>query len=298
MKRTLCCLLLCCGLPSAHAGLRVFACEPEWAELASAIGGPDVEVRSATTALQDPHYIQARPSLISGVRRADLVICSGSQLEIGWLPMLLVKANNPRVQPGTPGYLETSALVTRLDVPASVDRSLGDMHPEGSPHVQLNPHNIAVIAAVLAERMTAIDPAGGYQAGAARFLEQWNAAIAGWEARALPLQGKRIVVHHESWAYLEDWLGLTEVATLEAIPGVPPTASHLSELLRTLGADGQGADFIIRSPFQDGKPSAWLSERTGIPDVMLPLTVGGTEGADDLFGLFDDILDRLLGMSS
>jgi len=295
MKRFLCCLLLCCVLPAAHASLRVFACEPEWAELAAVIGGANVEVSSATTALQDPHYIQARPSLISRVRRADLVVCSGSQLEIGWLPMLLTKANNAKVQPGSPGFLETSALVTRLEVPTSVDRSLGDMHPEGNPHVQLNPHNIVVIAEVLAERMTILDPEGGYQAGADRFLARWNEAMEGWEARARPLHGKRLIVHHKSWAYLEDWLGLDEVAQLEPVPGVPPTASHLSELLARLGSDGNGADFIIRAPFQDDKPSAWLSQRTGIPDLMLPLTVGGSEGADDLFGLFDDILDRLLG---
>jgi len=293
MRRLLLCLCLAGVLPSAHAALRVFACEPEWAQLATAIGGDAVEVTSATTALQDPHYIQARPSLIARVRRADLVVCSGSQLEIGWLPMLLTKANNPRVQPGAPGYLETSPLVPRLEIPTSLDRSLGDMHPEGNPHVQLNPHNVAVIAQALAERMTELDPQGNYQAGAAAFLERWNGAIAGWEARAKPLVGKRIVVHHKSWAYLEDWLGLVEVAQLEPVPGVPPTASHLSELLAKLGTDGHGADFIIRAPFQDEKPSAWLSKRTGIPELMLPLTVGGSDDANDLFSLFDDILNRL-----
>lgn len=295
MQRLLLCLCLAGVLPSAHAGLRVFACEPEWAELATAIGGDAVDVSSATTALQDPHYIQARPSLIARVRRADLVVCSGSELEIGWLPMLLTKANNPRVQPGSPGYLETSTLVTRLEIPARLDRSLGDMHPDGNPHVQLNPHNIAVIAGVLAQRMAAIDPGTDYAAGASRFLERWNAAIRKWEERAAPLAGKRLVVHHRSWAYLENWLGLVEVAQLEPVPGVPPTASHLSSLLVMLGDDGKGADFIIRAPFQDAKPSQWLSQRTGIPALMLPLTVGGSDGATDLFSLFDDILDRLLG---
>lgn len=297
MKRLLLFVFLAGVLPSAHAGLRVFACEPEWAALATEIGGENVDVSSATTALQDPHYIQARPSLISRVRRADLVVCSGSQLEIGWLPMLLTKANNAKVQPGAPGYLETSTLVVRLEVPARLDRSLGDMHPEGNPHVQLNPHNIAIIAGALGERMAALDPSVDYQAGAAAFLERWNEATLAWEARARPLAGKRIVVHHKSWAYLENWLKLDEVAQLEPVPGVPPTAAHLSQLLVQLGADGEGADFIIRAPFQDEKPSAWLSKRTGIPELMLPLTVGGSPGADDLYGLFDDILDRLLGGS-
>ncbi|MEZ5560557.1 MAG: zinc ABC transporter substrate-binding protein [Pseudomonadales bacterium] len=297
MYRFVTALALTLASLGAQAELRVFACEPEWAALATAIGGDRVAVSSATTALQDPHYIQARPSLIAQVRRADLVVCSGAQLEIGWLPMLLTKANNASVRPGTPGFLETSALVQRLEVPASVDRSQGDMHPQGNPHVQMNPHNITVIARALAARMTALDPEGPYQAGLDAFLERWLAAIANWELRAAPLAGKRVIVHHKSWAYLEDWLKLTEVAQLEPVPGVPPTASHLSTLLAQLGSDGKGADFILRAPFQDDKPSTWLSQRTGIPQVMLPLSVGGSAKATDLFGLFDDVLDRLLGAS-
>lgn len=297
MNRLLVCLLLALAPLAARAELRIFACEPEWKALAMAIGGERVEASSATTALQDPHYIQARPSLIAGVRKADLVVCSGADLEIGWLPMLLAKANNPRVRPGSPGYLETSGLVRRLEVPVSIDRSLGDMHPQGNPHVQTNPHNLALIAAALAQRMAELDAANAavYRAGAADFLQRWNAAIARWEARAAPLRGKRLIVHHKSWVYLEDWLGMQEVAQLEPVPGIPPTAAHLGNLLGKLGSDGHGADLIVRSPFQDDKPSLWLSERTGVPARMLPLTVGGSEQASDLFGLFDDILARLLG---
>lgn len=279
---------------ASYADVRVFACEPEWAALATAIGGERVDADSATTAMQDPHYIQARPSLIAKVRRADLVVCSGAQLEIGWLPMLLNKASNAGVRPGTPGFLETSSLVRRLEVPASVDRSQGDMHPQGNPHVQLNPHNVAAIAQALGARLAELDPEGDYAAGTRAFLDRWQAATAAWEQRAAPLAGRRVVVHHKSWAYLEDWLGLDEVAQLEPVPGVPPTASHLGDLLSRLGTGGSGADAILRAPFQDPKPSEWLSQRTGIAAVMLPLTVGGSPGAKDLFSLFDDILDRLL----
>ena len=281
---------------AASAQLRVFTCEPEWSALAETIGGDRVRADSATHALQDPHYLEARPSLISKVRRADLVICTGAQLEIGWLPMLLTKANNPRVLPGKPGFMEASSLVTRLDVPDSIDRAQGDMHPQGNPHIQMNPHNIARVARALSARMAELDPdhADTYAAGTARFLERWEAAVAEWEARAAPLRGRRVVCHHKSWVYLEDWLQLEEVATLEPVPGIPPTATHLSSLLGALGADGAGADVIIRAPFQSAKPSEWLEERTGIPAVMLPLTVGGSDGAQDLFGLFDDVLDRLL----
>jgi len=283
---------------AARAELNVFACEPEWSALAEVIGGDHVHAASATHAMQDPHYLEARPSLISKVRKADLVICTGAQLEIGWLPMLLTKANNPRVLPGKPGFLEASSLVRRLDVPDSVDRAQGDMHPQGNPHIQMNPHNIAHVARALGARMAELDPgnAAAYADGTARFLERWDAAIADWEARAGPLRGKRVVCHHKSWVYLEDWLQLDEVATLEPVPGIPPTATHLSSLLADLGSDGTGADFIIRAPFQSAKPSEWLQERTGIPAVMLPLTVGGSDGAQDLFGLFDDVLDRLLAV--
>ncbi len=281
----------------AQADLKVFACEPEWASLAQVLGGDRVEVTSATHALQDPHYIQARPSLISAVRRADLVICSGADLEIGWLPKLLEKGNNPAVRPGSPGYFEASSFVNRLDVPESVDRAQGDMHPQGNPHVQANPHNLALIASALADRMARLDDdnAVGYQQNAEQFLQRWQAAIQHWEQRAAPLKGRKVIAHHKSWVYLEDWLGLEEVATLEPVPGVPPTASHLGDLVSRFKSGGQGADFIIRAPYQSDKASHWLAERTGIPAVMLPLTVGGSDEAGDLFALFDDILDRLLG---
>jgi zinc/manganese transport system substrate-binding protein len=283
---------------TATAQLRVFACEPEWSALAEEIGGSLVKAGSATHALQDPHYVEARPSLISQVRKADLVICSGAQLEIGWLPMLLTKANNPRVLPGKPGFIEASSTVRRLDVPDSIDRAQGDMHPLGNPHIQMNPHNIARVAEVLGQRLAELDPghAQDYAAGTAAFLERWQAAIKGWEERARPLAGSRVVCHHKSWVYLEDWLQLREVATLEPVPGIPPTAAHLSALLAELGSDGSGAEVIIRSPFQSAKASEWLQERTGIPAVMLPLTVGGSDRAQDLFSLFDDVLERLLAV--
>lgn len=262
--------------------------------MAAELGGDKVDVSSATNALQDPHYIQARPSLISKVRRADLIVCSGAQLEIGWLPMLLRKGNNPDVIPGTVGFLEASEYVKRLDVTLENDRSQGDVHPQGNPHIQTNPHNILLVAEAMTERMMQLDTdnADVYQHNLSDFRQRWNTAIVTWEQRAAVLRGKRVIAHHKSWIYLETWLGLTEVATLEAVSGIPPTASHLGSLLERFG--DKGADFIIRAPFQSEKASNWLSERTGIPAVLLPLTVGGTDQASDLFKWFDDIIDRLL----
>lgn len=294
MTRTVFPLLIALFSMPAFADLDVFACEPEWAALASEIGQSRVRTFSATTAKQDPHYIQARPSLIARVRRADLVICSGAQLEIGWLPALLRKANNPEVLPGKPGYMEASNYVLRLDASGSADRSKGDIHPQGNPHIQTDPHNIAAVATALGERMASLDPGNAalYEAGLADFAGRWQQAIAVWEARAESLQGTRAITHHKSWVYLERWLGIEEVANLEATPGLPPTATHLSKLTRQFA--GNTADFIIRSPYQDDRPAEWLSDKVGIPAVVLPLSVGGTDAAKDLFSMFDDILDRLL----
>jgi zinc/manganese transport system substrate-binding protein len=280
--------------PFAYADLRVFTCEPEWAALAEEIAPGQVETTSATTAFQDPHYIQARPSLISAVRRADLVVCSGAELEIGWLPVLLQKANNRKVMPGTPGFLEASSYVPRLGATATADRARGDIHPQGNPHVQTDPHNIARVANAMAERMADLDPgnASVYEAGLRSFIDRWQAAIARWETEAAPLKGLPIITHHKSWVYLERWLGLDEVANLERIPGMPPTVAHLGELVSRF-KDG-GASVIIRATYQDARASEWMSERTGIPAVVLPLTVGGTDEAKDLMSMFDDIVQRLL----
>jgi len=294
MKNRIIIILLLLAPLAVHADLKILTCEPEWAALATELGGNKIEVSSATNALQDPHYIQARPSLISKVGRADLIVCSGAQLEIGWLPMLLRKANNPKVLPGSPGFLEASEYVKRLDVSPNIDRSRGDVHPQGNPHIQTNPYNMLLVADVMTERLVELDinNAEYYQQNLVDFRQRWTDAIANWEERAAVLRGKRVIAHHNSWIYLEDWLGLNEVATLEAVSGIPPTASHLGSLLEQYG--DHGADFIIRAPFQSEKPSKWLSERTGIPAVLLPLTVGGTDEATNLFTWFDDIINRLL----
>jgi len=286
--------LLTLSLP-ARAELEIFACEPEWAALAEEIGGEHVSTYSATTAFVDPHYIQARPSLIAKVRRADLVVCSGAQLEIGWLPALMQKANNRDVMPGNSGYFEASNFVIRIGATGDTDRAQGDVHPLGNPHVQMDPHNIEAIAIALGDRMAQIDSdnADSYKVELAEFLGKWKVAIVRWEEEALPLRGKRAITHHNSWVYLERWLGIEEVANLEAIPGLPPTTAHLSKLVAQFG--NGGADFIIRSTYQDDRPSEWLTERTGIEAIMLPLTVGGTDEAGDLFSLFDQIIGRLLG---
>ena len=209
MKTVAIVILLLSTPMMASADLNILACEPEWAALADELGGDLVKTSSATNALQDPHYIQARPSLISKVRQADLIVCSGAQLEIGWLPMLLRKGNNPDVLPGTPGFLEASSFVKRLDITANTDRSQGDVHPQGNPHIQTNPHNIRLVAEAMSERMAQLDAGNSdfYRQRLVDFKKRWNNAVTGWEERATPLHGRRVIAHHKSWVYLQDWLG-------------------------------------------------------------------------------------------
>lgn len=278
----------------AHAALNVLACEPEWGALARELGGDRVSVYDATNAFQDPHRIQAKPSLLAKARNADLLVCTGAQLEIGWLPILLRQSGNPRIQPGQPGYFEASRFVRMLEVPASVDRSQGDVHPGGNPHIQTDPRNIAQAADGMAKQLAQVDPANGpyYQARYKEFAARWQAAMARWDKEAAPLRGTSIVVQHKGFPYLENWLGLKEVAALEPKPGVEPTATHLEEVLSLL--QHQPAKMVIRAAYNDGRASDWLAQRTKMAVVVLPFTVGGSDKAKDLFGLFDDTVQKLL----
>lgn len=283
--------------PPAHATLKVFACEPEWAALAVELGGPLVDAYSATTALQDPHQIQAKPSLIARVRNADLVICTGAELEIGWLPPLLQQSGNSKVQPGQPGNFAAADFVRKLDVPTQLDRGQGDVHASGNPHIQTDPRNIAAVAVALAKRLQQIDAAHAteYAANQAKFDTAWQAAIARWALQAAPLKGMNVVSQHKAFVYLYDWLGLKEVAVLEPKPGVEPTASHLKEVLTALKATP--AHMVLYAAYQDSRPSDWLQKNAAageINAVMIPFTVGGSSAATTLYTLFDDTLARLL----
>ena len=278
----------------ALAALNVFACEPEWGALAQELGGDKVSVYSATTALQDPHRIEARPSLIARIRSADLVVCSGSELEVGWLPLLLAQSGNGRIQPGSPGFVEASQFVVRLEIPKVLDRALGDIHPSGNPHIHLDPRNIAKVAEALGERLIRLDAANAdaFKLRASSFQERWRAATQRWERDATRLKGVPIVVYHKDLSYFINWLGMREAGSLEPKPGIPPTPTHLAELVERMRREPAKA--IVYSAYSSPKAAAFLSERVDIPAVMLPYTVGGSDEAKDLFGLFDDTLARLL----
>lgn len=279
----------------AQAALEVFATVPEWAALAQEIGGDRVRVFTATTGLQDPHRIEARPSLIARARRAVLVVATGADLEAGWLPLVLREAGNAQVQPGMPGYFEAAAYVRMLEVPARIDRADGDVHAAGNPHIQTDPRNFLRVGEALAARMAQLDAANAaaYQAGWARFAERWRGRIAQWQKAAAPLSGVPVVVQHKSFPYLFDWLGLREVATLEPKPGIEASAAHLA---RVVAQSAQAKPrMVLRAAYDSPRASDGYAQQTGVPLVVLPFTVGGSERAKNLESLFDETIERLLG---
>ncbi len=287
-------VLLACG--PAQATVRILATTADWGALATELGGDRVSVYIATNALQDVHRVDARPSLVARARTADLVIATGAELEIGWLPILVQESGNPRIQPGSPGYFEAASQLNLLDVPSRLDRSLGDIHPQGNPHLQLDPHNIAGVAKALVSRLAMLDAgnAAYYRQRGTDFDTRWTQSIARWEIKAAPLKGVPVVVMHRDQVYLCHWLGLREVAAIEPKPGVPPSAGYLGQLVSKLSASPPR--MILRNAYNDPKAANWLSERVHAPVVLLPFSVGGTPEAKDLFGLFDDTLNRLLAV--
>ena len=277
------------------ANINVFACEPEWASLVNELGGERVSSYTATTAFQDPHHIEARPSLIAKIRRANLVVCSGAELESGWLPLLLKQAGNKNIRPGNKGYFEAASMVERLDVPVDLDRSSGDVHASGNPHVHLDPRRIQIISKVLFNRLGDIDPQGKayYQQRFNDFSQRWQQAILQWQQQASELKGQRIVVHHRDWVYLFDWLGIEIAGALEPKPGLPATIGHLASLKKIVME--QPVKMIVHTPYQNPRAAQRLAKINNIPIVELPYTVGGSKQVKDLFDLFTLTIKKLKG---
>ena len=294
IKRFSFALLIFLNSLSCRADVNVFACEPEWAALTKEIGGDKASVFTALTASQDPHYIRAKPSLFAAIRRAQLAICSGASLEVGWLPLLLDKGSSSELQPSGNGLLYASNFVKTLDKPSNLDRANGDIHPEGNPHLHLDPRNISLVAVELSKRLTAIDPENSsyYSNRLSDFMRRWENAIRGWETKAKQLQGMKVITHHSTFNYLLNWLGVVQLGTLEPKPGIPPTLSQL-ELLLNQTARLQPS-LVIRTPFDPSDASEWFAKKTGIEAVILPYTVGGNEDSKDLFSLFNNTLDILI----
>lgn len=275
------------------AQLSVLACEPEWAALVSELGGNQVLVSSATTAMQDPHQIQAKPSLIAKARNADLLVCTGAELEVGWLPVLIQRSGNPAIQETGAGYFMASEYVELMEKPLKADRSMGDIHMAGNPHIHTSPHNLLLVAAALTKRLSALSPEHQslFEKNYQQLKKSFEAAFVRWQPIMDDLKGKKLVVYHNHWSYLEKWLQLKRVAELEPKPGLAPSSTYLSGLMDQL--EKEGADVIFYLSFNDKRPAEWLSQKTGIPKVMVPATVENWQEKNALLNWYDTVLSQL-----
>ena len=275
----------------AQAKLNVFTCEPEWAALATEIGGDRVKVYSATTARQDAHRVQAKPSLIAKMRQADLVVCTGAELEVGWLPLLLQKGGNRNVFPGNPGHLEMADEIELIGKKDHVDRSMGDVHAEGNPHLQLDPDRMAQAASVLHQRLVRLAPEHQAQFNAAHddFSARWSAATARWKAQRDSMEPLKLVVYHANWDYLAEWWGWSIVGSLEPKPGIPPSTAHLKALLGDVKT--HGPDAVVYSAYQSDKPARWLGGQLDVPVFKLLSTVDDWDQPNALIRWYDTVIE-------
>ncbi len=291
-------LILAVGLLAlpllSQAALKVVATTQDLAAIAQAVGGNRVEVISLTPGTRDPHYAEAKPSMIRQVHQADLLLLVGAELEIGWLPPLLQAARNSRVLPGSPGYLDLSGTVPLLGIPsAPVTRAMGDVHAQGNPHYWLHPANGLRMAQAIAARLSELDSAHAaeYQANLTSFEQRWQSKMTAWQAALAPLRGKPVIAYHDSFPYLADAFGLNILDHVEPVPGIAPGAAHLQKLVARIKSDQIG--LLIMEPYYERHSAGYLAEQTGIKVAVLPNSVGSTPEIVTYFDLFDGIVAAL-----
>jgi zinc/manganese transport system substrate-binding protein len=282
----------------AEAKLRVVASIETLADLSRQVGGDRVDVTSLSRGVQDPHFVDAKPSLVLALNRADALVYVGLDLEIGWLPPLVQQARNARIQRGQSGNIDASTSIRPEDVPnvpSDQLRAMGDIHPLGNPHYWIPPKNARAIARLLAERFTALDADGaaGYRAGLARFEAQLASKEKQWESAAAPLRGTRIVTFHKSWSYVARWLGLEEVGYIEAKPGIPPTANHTAQLVELMKKTG--VRLVVVESFYPSTMARFVAENGRARLVSAPPSVGATPAIKTYFDLVDAVIAALKG---
>jgi len=299
IKFVLAAAVVICGLTArAEAKLRVVASIEVLADLSRQVGGDRIEVTSLSRGYQDPHFVDAKPSLVLALNRADALVYVGLDLEIGWLPPLVQQSRNARIQRGQPGNIDASTAIKPEDVPnvpSDQLRALGDIHPLGNPHYWIPPKNARAIARLIAERLTALDPGGAatYKAELARFEGQLTAKEKQWEGAAAPLRGTRVVTYHKSWSYVAHWLGLEEVGYIEPKPGIPPTANHTAQLVELMKKNG--VRLVIVESFYPSTMAKFVAENGKARLVAAPSNVGATSAIKTYFDLVDAVLAALKG---
>lgn len=276
----------------AQEKIRVVTTLPVLAELVKAVGGDRVEVTAIATPLQDPHFVDAKPSYILAASRADVFVLAGMDLEVGWEPLVREGSRNAAIQVGGPGYVDASAHVRKLGVPTGrVDRSRGDVHPYGNPHYWLDPLNAVPLTADIALALSRVDPqnAGTYNDRRQRFLAELDRRMTGWRSRMAPLEGTPVVTYHESWEYFARRFGLELVGALEPKPGIPPSPSHLAQLMDRMKA--REVKLILKEPYYEDKNPDLVARETGARVVELP---NQPQTGQDYFAFVDSLVDRVV----
>jgi len=276
----------------AFAKVKVVATLQWIGSVAGEIGKGQVEVVPLVKPNQDPHLVDAKPSMILTVRKADILMYNGLDLEIGYLPVLIESSRNPKVQPGKPGNIDCSHFVTALEKLVSVDRSMGDVHPLGNPHYHYSPARVLSVAEGMANALSTIDPSHAdlYKVNLAAFREKIRVKQKGWST--LPTKGKRFIAYHKLFEYLAADFGFTIAAYVEPKPGIPPSAGHIERLIGTIKETR--TDGILLTPYYGRRETNFLTEKTGVRGIVVPHDVGATPGAGDWFSFMDQTLSALV----
>ena len=287
--------LLAAWAAPARATVNVVTTTEGLAAVVREVGGDRVKVTALSRGIQDPHFVDANPSLAVKLRNADLLVDNGLDLEVGWLPPLVTQSRNGAIQPGGPRRLTAATAITPLDLPTGpVDRSQGDIHPSGNPHFLTDPRRVAQVAAAVATRLTEIDPegAGYYRERLAAFQAKVSAAEKGWKEKLAPFQGRSVVTQHKTLTYLLDWAGLRAAGYLEPKPGVSPPPSHvasLAALVKSAGVKG-----VLVENFYDRRSADQLRDLSGVKVIVIPGDVGGTKDASDWVSYVDVLVRSLV----
>jgi len=288
-------LLLVVGGGRAEAKVHVVTTIDTFADLARKVGGDRVDVKSLSHGYMDPHFVEPKPSLVIDLNRADLLVHVGLELEIGWLPPLVLGSRNEKITLGQPGNLDASSQIPVLDVPTTkIDRSLGDIHPQGNPHYWISPDNAVIVAREIAARLEQIDPAGAgtYKANFERFQGEVAKRRAEWEKRAAPVRGMKIVTYHKSWSYVSKWLGLQEVGYVEPKPGIPAPPSHIAALIAFMRREG--VKVILMESFYPRNTVDLVGQKAGAKTLVMPSDVNATPEIKDYFALVDAVVNKLV----
>ena len=276
------------------AVLHVVSSIPTLGSFAKEVGGNRISVESLGKGYQDPHFVEPKPNLMLVLNRADLLLHVGLELEIGWLPPLVLGSRNPRIQLGEPGNLDCSRAIPVLDVPTTkVDRSMGDIHPQGNPHYWLPPGNAKVIAKEIAQRLQQLDPDGRaeYEKNLAAFNARVDASLKSWAPMVAKMKGVKVATYHKSWSYVSQWLGLEEIGYVEPKPGIPPDPQHLARLIGVMKQEG--AKLLLVEDFYNKSVASLVAEKASAKLLTLPTDVGATPRIKDWFSLVETVLKEL-----